>query len=446
MTTRIFLLSALLLAMPAWAQVGNVGGTAANDANSSHMLMPPPVSEVGFPIETGAEKRSNYFSGGVTFNGGYVNNLYPGTGATSVNDGLYLVQPTISADHTTDRSHETFTYTPTFTFYDPNSTLNTVDESGTAVFRYRLSPHVTFLAGDWVAKTSNTWSQPLSSGLVSGGLPSVTPGIVVPFAPQLFNNAYAQLGWQLSRNDMLGFDGITTLLDFSNTSEAQGLYNSNSRGGSAFYTHRMAEKQYLGATYQYSEIAATPVMASGTPEADLDANNFLGFYTVYLKPTVSLSLGGGSQYYKLTQSPIAPAEGWVPSAIGSLGWQGPHTSFALSYSRLVTEGAGILGAYNTNSANVSGRWQASQNWTMSLIGDYSDIATVAKSFAGSLPGGHTLSGTATVGRRLGQFLSFAVQYQRLHEDYSDIPAISNDPNTSLESGSITYHFSRPLGQ
>jgi len=446
MATSIFLFSALLLAIPAWPQVGNAGGTAASNANSAQMLMPPPVSDVGFPVETGAEERSNYLSGGVTFNGGYVNNLYPGYGATSINDALYLVQPTISADHTTDRSHETFTYTPAFTFYDPNSTLNFVDQSGSAALQYRLSPHVNIVAGDSVAKTSDTLTEPLSSASVSGGLPPVTPGIIFPFAPQLSNSAYAQLGWQLSMNDMLGFGGITALFDFSNTSESQGMYNSNSRGGSAFYTHRLAERQYIGATYQYSEIAATPVTADGAAEADLDANNLLGFYTVYLKPTLSLSLGGGSQYYKITQAPLASAEGWAPSAIGSLGWQGLHTSFAVSCSRQVTESEGIVGAYSANSASVSGRWQVSQNWTTSLGGNYSDLATVAQSFAGSLPGGHTLSGTASVGRMLGQRLSFVIQYQRLHQDYSDIPAISNDPNSSRESGSITYHFSRPLGR
>jgi hypothetical protein len=442
MFARAFLLTSLA-AMPVWSQVvpSATGGGA-----SSQMLVPPPVSAIGFPIEVGAEKRSNYFSGSVAFNGGYVNNLYPGYGATSINDALYLIQPTVSADLTSDRSHETLTYAPAFVFYNPNSTLDTVNHSGSAALQYRLGPHVTFLAGDTFAKTSDTWSQPLSSGPVSGGLPSATPGIVVPFAAQLSNNAYAQLGWQFSLHDMLGFGGITTLLDFSNTSEAQDLYNSDSRGGSAFYTHRLTEKQYVGATFQYSEIVATPITANGVAEADLDTSNLLGFYTVYLKPTLSLSLGVGSQHYKLTQSPTAPAEGSTPSAIASFGWQGLRTSFALSYSRLVTGGEGIIGAYDANSAMASGRWQISRNWTTNLGGNYSDLATVAQSFAGSLLGGHTWSGNASVGCQLDQHLSIAFQYQRLHQDYSDIPAISNDPSSSRESGTLTYQFSKPLGR
>lgn len=446
MATRKFLFCVLLAAMPACSQVANSGSATSDNANSTQMLIPPPISAVGFPVRTGGEEISNYLSGGVTFNGGYVNNLYPGTGTTSINEALYLVQPSLSADHTTDRSHETFTYAPSFTFYDPDSTLNGVNQTGRAAFQYRFSPHTTFVAGDGVTKTSNALSEPLASGSVSGELPPVTPGLIVPYAPQLSNSAYAQLGWQFSLNDMLGFDGNATLLHFYNSPEARGLYNSNSSGGAAFYTHRLSERQYFGASYEYSEVAAKPNISNGIAEADLNAHNLLAFYTIYPKSNFSLSFGGGSQHYRLTQSPSAPATGWAPSALGSIGWQGIHTSFALTYSHTVTEGSGVIGAYNTNAAVLSGRWQLSRNWSASLGGNYAELAAVDRSFAGSMPGGHSLSGTASLGRQLGANLSFTVQYERIHEDYAGIPAISNAPNSSLESGSITYRFSRPLGQ
>jgi hypothetical protein len=447
MVTRIVIFSALLVTAPAWPQSADTGGSIENSASSAQMLMPPPVSAVGFTTVVGAEERSNYLSGGVSFNGGYVSNLYPGSGTSTVNDELYLVSPMISADHSTDRSHETFTYTPAFTFYDHNSELNTVNHTGTAAFQYRLSPHMNFLAGDTLAKTSDTWNQPLSSGSVSGGLPSVTPGIIAPFAPQLSNSAYAQLGWQLSLNDMVGGSGVTSLVNYSqSSSESRGLYNSDARGGSGFYTHRLPDGQYIGATYQYSQIVATPAIANGIAQATLDANTVDGFYTVYPTSALSLSLGGGTQHYQLIQSPAASVNGWAPSAFGSLGWHGLHTSLALSYSHLVTEGAGIIGVYSANTAALSGRWQISRNWTANAGGNYSVLATVARSLSGSVPGGHSLNGTASVIRQFGQQFSIAIQYQRLHQTYSDVAAISIDPNSSRESVSITYHFSRPLGR
>jgi len=246
---------------------------------------------------------------------------------------------------------------------------------------------------------------------------------------------------------MVGGGGVTTLFDYlQSSSEASGLGNSTSRGGSAFYTHRLSDRQYFGASYQYSEVAAKPTIVNGIAEGDLNSNNIFGFYSVYLRSNLSLSFGGGSQRYVLTQAGAAPAAGWAPSATGSLGWQGLHTSFAVSYSRLYTEGEGVIGLYSANSAAVSGRWQLSRNWTSSLGGNYSAIATVAGSSAGSISGGHTLSGAASVGRQLGQNLGFTFQYQRLSQNYPGIAAISGDPDTSRASVSITYHFLRPLGR
>jgi hypothetical protein len=447
MVTRIFFFSALLVAAPAWPQATDASGASAGDASSTQMPMPPPVSAVGFPTAGGAEQRANYLSGSVMVSGGYITNLYPGAGAASINDGVYQVQPTLTADHSTDRSHASFSYAPSFSFYDPSNSLDTVNQSGATAFQYRLSPHSNFLAGDTVTKTSDTWTQPLSSGSVSGGLPSVTPGIVVPFAPQVSNSAYAQVGWQFSLNDMVGAGGVTTLVSYSQSSGlATGLYNSVSHGGSGFYTHRVNDRQYIGATYQYSEVAAKPAAANGVAEADLDADNVLGFYTAYLRPALSLSLGGGAQHYRLTQGSAANLRGWAPSALASLGWQGLHTSFALNYSRVNTEGAGIIGVYSSNSAAVSGSWQPSRNWTMGLGGNYSALTTESRSSAGSISGGHTLSGSASVGRRLSEKFSLAVQYQRLHQNFPGVIAISSDPNSSRVSASITCHFSRPLGR
>ena len=445
MFARILVFSLMLLASPAWAQVADSG--AASAADSSQMLMPPPISAAGLSTAVGAEERQNYISGGLALNGGYVNNLYPATGTGTVNDQLYLVQPTIGADRTTDRMHASFTYSPAFTFYEPTSALNTVDHSVTAAFQYRLSPHMNLVAGDAITKTSDTLSQEPISGAISGGLPSVTPGIVVPFAPQVANSSYAQVGWQLSLNDMVGGGGSATLVNYSASSpETRGMYNSNSRGGSGFYTHRLTDGQYIGTAWQYTEIVATPAVGSGIAQATMNSNGVLGFYTIYLTPALSLSVGGGSQRYRLTQAPATAAAGWGPSAFGSLGWQGLHTNLVLNYSRIDTEGAGVIGVYGTNAAALSGRWQMARDWTASLGSSYSDLAAVAQSSTGSIRGGHTLSGTIALSRQLGQTLNVAVQYQRLHQSYPGITAISSDPDSSRESVSITYHFSRPLGR
>lgn len=443
MLKPLCLISLLLLAPLAVAQVN---APPASPESGTEMKLPPPVSRLGFPTRVGSLEMSNYFRAGLVFSGGYAHNLYPGTGGATVDDATFSLQPTFSLDHTSARNHTLLRYTPTFDYYDPDNTLNTINQAGEVALQYRLAPYATLLIGDRVTKTSNTWSQPLSSGTVTGGLPPTTPGFIAPFAPQVSNNAYAQLTWQFALNSMVGFGGDTTLLDFTNPSKAQGLFNSNSRSGSAFYSHRIRARQYFGGLYQYSLIEATPVTSSGPSQTNLEANNFLGFYTIYPQSTLSISFGGGSQHYDISQSQAVSARSWEPIAVASIGWQVLGANFALSYNHVVTEGQGVVGAYTSDAGNLSTQLRVSPNWLAGFGGSYAQIDPVTSGLAGSMPGGHTLSFNGSLARQLGANLSLSFQYQYLHQTYSGIPSIAVNPTSSRGTVSISYHFARPLGR
>lgn len=458
MLPRLVMILALLIPIRGLAQVneppgGNESSQTSDAANAAatRMLLPPPVSGLTYPTAVESETRSNYLRGGLTFSGGYVNNLYPGivSGTSVTNDALYMIQPSLSLDYSTPRSHEVLSYTPSISFYQPDSVLNTTNHSVMGTYQYRLGPHLTFLAGDNLEKTSTTLTQPtgVGPGSVSGNLPSVTPGVVVPFAPQVSNDANVVLAWQFSPGNMVGAGGTATLLNFSNPVQAQGLFNSNARGGSGFYTHRLNGSQYMGAAYQYSTIIASPFTGVHVPSSDLQTNSILGFYTLYLSPRVSFSVGAGPQRYDLTQGSIAPVRTWAPAVFASLGGQGRYASFAASYSHEVTGGEGVVGAFTSDAVEMSTRWEILPTWTIGLGGGYSRIKTVStRILAGGVPGGHTISGMASVEHRLSDALSFTVQYQRLHQNYQGISTITANPDSNYEFGSLTYHFSKGLGR
>lgn len=441
---------ALLLAVPARGQSESATAGGANSAQSSRMLLPPPVSGEAYPATVSSEVRSNFLGVGANFSGGYIRNLYPGTGLASVNDTTYLIQPHISLDQESSRYHETLTYSPSFTYYHPNSTLNNINQSAAAELQLRLSPHVSLEALDGFDKTSNAFVQAssLSEGTVYGSAPSVTPGIVAPFAPQWTNNANVGISWQFGASSMIGASGTLTKLNFTDSSdEARGFYDSNSRGGAGFYTHRFTDRQYLGALYQYSWIHATPSKASAVASGVVQSHTMLGFYTLYLSQQLSISLAGGYQSYTMMQAPLPAFQSWAPAGTISLGWQGLHTSFAGSYSRIVTAGEGVVGAFESDSANTSARWRLSRTWTAGIAGGYSDITNVApKQFLSSTAGGHTISGNASLQYRISSNLGFSCGYSRLHQTYAGIPAISDDPNTDQVLVSLDYRLSRGLGR
>jgi hypothetical protein len=237
---------------------------------------------------------------------------------------------------------------------------------------------------------------------------------------------------------MIGVSGTFTNLHYPNPAEVPGLYDSTSRGGSAFYNHRLSKKHYLGASYRYSRFLAG--------QSETQTHTIFVFYTIYLKPALSLSISGGPQHFDVAQSPFPPSSAWSPAVTASMGWQERHTNFAASYSRMVTGGGGLLGAYHSSSANASARWQLARTWNVGAAASYSIYKNVnAFSFFAS-PGGHTVSGTVSVQHPISGHFNAELGYSRVHQNYGDIALISNAPDTNREFISISYQFARPLGR
>lgn len=250
---------------------------------------------------------------------------------------------------------------------------------------------------------------------------------------------------------MIGASGAFNYLHYPDPSQIPGLYDSNSRGASGFYSHRLSKDQYLGVTYQYSQFLASFPSAqndSSLNEAGSETQTraILVFFTFNLKPSLSLSLSGGPQHYEVSQSPFPAVRSWAPAGAVSMGWQGSRASLAVSYLHAITAGGGLIGAFDSNSANVSARWQLARTWTVGSTAGYAITENVASSIAQSNPGGHMFSGTVTAQHSISEHLGLGFGYVRLHQSYSEIAVVSNAPNTNREYISISYQFARPLGR
>lgn len=439
----------LLAVLRGWAQDVGTTWTAPDLENETQMLTPPPVSGEVYSKLVGAEMRSNYLRTGLVFSTGYIHNLEAGTTPAPINDKTYLVQPTISFDGTNSRIHEAFTYNPGFAFYQPTSVLNRVDQVVSEDFSLRLTPHVALRAADSFEKTSTAFGlNSTASQGISGSTQLVTPGVVAPFAPENANRLTSEISWQFSDADMVGASGLLTKLDFTDPSEASGFYNSNMSGGSAAWAHRVTGQQYLGLLYQYARIEATTVGSGGVAAgSETRSHNGLGFYTVYFRPNLSLSLVGGAQYYDLTAQPAQPVFAWSPVGMASLDWQGNHASFAANFARIVTGGYGVVGAFETNSANATARWQMSRTWTADLSGTYSRISNVdPQLIAGSFRGGNTAAGTVSIEHAMGTRLALMCTYTHLRQTYAGITALSANPESDSVVISLSYRFSKPIGR
>ena len=436
----------LVSGVPLWSQVNaTADATASTTQVEDRMQTPPPVSGAAYPATYAAEQRSNYLRGGLTFTTAYSDNVLGGTSANPVSDVSYSIFPNIALDQTTSRLHWVLSYSPGFTFYQRESSRNQDNQNVSIDFRYRLSPHVTLSLRDSFQKSSSVLDQPdlASAAAVTGGTQGTGIAIVAPLAAQLNNTGNAELTYQFSANGMIGASGTFTNLHYLDTALVPGLSDSSSQGGSAFYSHRLSKKHYVGASYQYERILSYPI---GTPQNETQTHAVLLFYTLYLQPNLSISVSAGPQHYDAAQFPLPPAQAWSPAASASMGWQARHTNLAASYSRTVSGGGGLSGAFHSNSANLSLQQQLSRNWNAQVAGAYSINKTVTPLFIPPSLGGHSISGSVSIQRTLGQHLSAEAGYTRLHQSYNNIAAISNAPDTNREWISVSFQFARPLGR
>ena len=415
------------------------------------MATPPPVSNADYPTQTLSQERSDYLLLGLTFQAAYTDNLLEGIGTKPVSDIGYSVWPSIALQETTSRMQTLLSYSPGFTEYQYTSSRNEVDQNVSASFQYRLSPHVTLSLRDTLHKTSDVFSAPdvVSVLPVSGSALPPTLAVIAPVADQLSNTAGAELTYQFGRDSMVGASGNFNNLYFANSGQISGLYNSTTQGGSGFYSHRLARRHYVGATYQYQNVQASP-LGSETGVLGFDTTTqtqaMLGFYTVYLKPTLSFSLSGGPQHYDISGAGLPSSQAWKPAATASLGWQAHHTNFAASYARIISGGGGLFGAYQSNSANGSIRQVLTPSWNVGVDAFYSIYKEVDPNLASLYPGGHTVGGSASLQRRFGTRWNAQAGYTRLHQTYANIAAVSTFPNVNREWISISYQFAKPIGR
>ena len=415
------------------------------------MMTPPPVSGMPYADTAGQDARSNYLGVNVAFSPAYTDNLLPGTASTPVSAVSYSILPSVSLDRSTSRQLEQFTYSPSFNLYEatsnPNSTaignLDSIDQNAGITYQYRFNPRVAFSALDSFTRTSNVYNSAyLTSGAISGSTSTASPTVIAPFAEQLINTASGLLTYQFGRNAMIGGGGSYNTFDLLHPAQAEGLYSSNSVGGSAFYNRRLSRAQYIGLQYQYGRTLTYPL--NGVSETQI--HSLVPFYTFYFNRAFSFSISAGIDHVDTTAPEAPEFKSWSPTGMASIGWQGARGDFAASFSRAVTTGQDLLGAYNSNSISASGGWKLARTWTGEAMVGYTSIDSLTPLNISSLPAGNTFTVSGSLQHSIGEHLSASFQYQHLHENYAAIAVISANPDSNRVSATITYTLRRPLGR
>jgi hypothetical protein len=401
------------------------------------MVQPPPVSGESYIVEPRLEEKKNFYRFGIVGGGGYVDNLYPGTGG-NLSEGILSLQPSIEFDTSSARQHATLRYDPTFILYQPDTVYNEADHDLNASLSYRFTPRLAVHFSDDLLRSSNGFG----SGAISGGSGTATPGVVVPFAERFSNEATGGLSYQLSPYGMIGGSGNVGFLNYPNSSQVSDLYDSDSRGATGYYSARLTSSQYLGAIYQYQQTLAS----RSDQQYETQTHAFFAFYTLYLTESFSISVSGGPQDFVSSLTGLPSSSAWTPAVTASLGWQGRRASVAGNFTRIVTGGNGLIGTFYSKSVNLASQWQMSRMWHSGASMDYAINKDALPGSLLSNPGGHSFSVSANIGRKLTDRLDGRLSYNRIQTRYDGIPSLASNPSSDRIMATLEWHFQQSIGR
>lgn len=443
MTRRICAVITVLIAVPCWCQVepsAEGTGYAASD-DSSRMIMPPVVSGDNLPLNAERGQKVNYLSGGVALNTAYISNVQPGETAATVNDESYSIWPTVILDQRSPRALRLLNYNSGFTFYQHTNALDSINQSIDADFEFGVTPRLAVGLKDSFRQNSNVFNQPiLNPEAVQSKTGPDLSGLVIPFDDELKNETSALFGYQFAKFAMVGGRTSVQLLKFPKARQGSGLYNSRAESVLGYYSRRISLDQYVGGFYERANVETSQQKTA------TDTQTVSVFYTFYSSRGFTFSLAAGPQYLEFTVPKSPSYSQWTPSVRASAGWQGVRARLTADYSRDVTAGQGLLGAFASDSADLGARVQLTRSWVLNTIGVYENSKdSVPNSFQG-VPGGHSLSGTASAGYSLGEHLVAGAGYTHLHQSYGGIAELSRAPDSERVFLSMSYFFRRPLGR
>jgi hypothetical protein len=399
------------------------------------------------PVTPGeAQAPANVFQGGITVNGNYDDDVFPG-GTSREWDVLYGVAPRISFEETRSRIVWSLDYMPGVDVSQRGLVQDYFSQRFGGTVTWQVSPHGVLSAEQYYDVTVN----PFDTGNQTAAGPTVLPNetIYVPYVRQKMLLSHALYSYQSSAQTTMGVGGTFDLQKYDSTPQSgptTSLINSQIASGDAYIAHQISARNQLGVEYSLQDMRFPQDGARTT------THSFLVFDQTTLSDHSRLTLYAGPEY-SLTFDQVVLNLGFVVVTIpvnakdwnvaGGLtySWTGERLAAGVDITRGVSTGGGVVGAVNLTSGAAHVSWLLTRHWTLTGgIAGASDQLLAATSSNQLL----TYSGTVGLTRQFFRGLSLTWDYQRLNQTGS-ITGFTLG-NRDIFSASLTYTFLRPVGR
>lgn len=458
----ILLLATLATMAAAQALPAATGPGGSDDSGlvEGQSYMASPITGQGGSLEYSSElTRSNYIRGGLGFTTTYDDNVL-NTSDNTLSDVSYAILPHIELDQTRGRLKWMLDYSGGVTLNQRLTSRNQGSHNAGLKFDYRLSPHVTLRLTDRFTDTTSFFTTDNNFfGTPTGGvLQSPNSSLITPLARQLGNFSEAGLDYQLGAGTIVGGSGSYYFTHFSDVTDGTGnsnsLLNTKSAQAQGYFNHRLTARNWGGLTYRFQRLT----FGSGINQTI--AHSILYYHTIYLQPTMTLSLFAGPEYTDVSSQTVTQViqlpfilvtstpvdhQSWSASGGATFAWQGRHTSMQAGFVRRVNDGGGVLGAVRMNSVDVAARRQLSAVSNLLVgatyaVNDSIDFTTT--------PGSSIRGASGRIGyeRLLAHNLNLAFGYARENQNQKSTGVPAADINHNRGWITLSYDFSRPLGR
>ncbi len=424
------------------ALAGMQTDTSAPDAGSSGPQIPAIVGGPGISAAFVSEmERSNYLRGGINVGAAYDSNplLLSSGGESNTSESVF---PNIKIDESTSRMRWTLGYAGGLTVNQKFTAQNQGSQNVNFDSLFRLSPHVNLRVAENFSMTTGFFDGGNGADAVTG---AGIQNVITPLAAEKSNSTTVETNYHFALNDLIGASGSFTDLRFSNVAGETQLANTQTATGSGFWLHRVFREDWAGVSYRFDRITFDP-------NGETRVSSFYAVDTLNLSNRFTLSVFVGPQYAQnqglvYGGSQTVNTNSWSVAGGAEVGWKDEHTSVAAGYSRMISNGGGVLGAVQLQMVHGTFRRQLTPGWAASVMANYGTNQSLIVPFAGSASSIDLTSVGVSVERNVGKSVGLRMGYTHDFQEQYGLPA--PDPTQSASRNrvfvTLNYQWAKPLG-
>jgi hypothetical protein len=435
----------LILALALWPPVLCAQEPEAQDTEEQPVSAPPLLYGQASPLTFQSEKvPSNYLSGGIGFTGTFTDNALLSS-TNPVSDFTYLIRPYVGFSQATPRLEWGLNLALGVEIDQRLTEDNQFAKSVTLDLAYRLSPLLSLRLSNSFSDTNGLFAalNPSQSGI--GLVEQPNNSLLVPLVQRtLSNTSQAELSYHFSTNNTVGIRGGAYILDYPDASsnvQAATLYDTQSYLAEGFYNHQISPSQWVGVTLRTQSFNTASVIT--------DASSLLLYYSVEPAKNLRVSFFGGPEYYsapRLSDSQTlpgpVPTHQWTSAEGATVAWQGERTSAVATFSRQLSDGAGLSPAVTLQAASVSLRRALRKGMEVQLGITYGvDDPLRSDSFFPNYRF-HSLNSRCELQQSVGDSFLLLLGYARQEQQW---PGVQSSGAANISWVSVSYRFSHLFG-